>query len=828
MKTTKVLIPRRSGAEHKEGIALVIVLGMLSVLLIFGVAFSISMRTERFATRSFLDVVRARHLAQTALTKTLAEHITQEMQGRVYPSWDAFAAEYANAELAFFGDARMDFPTFSSIRWVPMSLRPAAAIYGVNDGGSWSGGVDWMELRDPLSGEFLGEYAFLVVNNSGLLDANHIGAREAETIPRLRGLVPGEIRAYGETNGLSVLPEINAPTLHIFRNVFLRFETIPELYYLTSTGVFTNQPGIGPTPPPLRTLSGAPPLGGSYADTLHVFSRYPRGFANADLTANTNVAYIGGRPENWVYASIASALEDDLSDNPDSLENAIPDIDAFIGVMHDYATDEYVRYPGPDNPDAQFNRISSMRVPMINEVVISNRLALTTHESGDGHVLHHFVYLTVETWHPFNQGTADRFEVRYGEAEGTPLTVNFDIPPYPGLNQPYQLLTDTDPITGAQVPTPSDFAPGPNSYQLSTFTYYADQRVNNEGGLPLPLGVPIPFETRYPLTEPIYVHYTGTDTPVPVDRVNGTWPAGTFALIASRALTPDGPPVTLGMQGASVNDPRINWDPANPAQWDTPQPTLGSFNEFTVVGAHTDEVPTGGTGPNDGMMYARSDRIRSVGELGFLLYDADRPWETIRLMEPDPQDTSRVLDRLTTYTNNIRQGLVNINTRQRHALKAALWTMPLDRYSTEYLPDVDTVTVGEAGQLADLIINATSSMPITNLSGMKELFSDSDLQTLFGAGFVDNKFHKESIVRNSIGLFGTRHNLFTIFVAARIFSDDYDPAADFGDRESFVQADQRAVAVVWRDPFQTRDSAGNATYQSWVQYFHWVTGALED
>jgi hypothetical protein len=75
---------------------------------------------------------------------------------------------------------------------------------------------------------------------------------------------------------------------------------------------------------------------------------------------------------------------------------------------------------------------------------------------------------------------------------------------------------------------------------------------------------------------------------------------------------------------------------------------------------------------------------------------------------------------------------------------------------------------------------------------------------------------------------GARHNLVTIFVAARVFVDGYDPDVNFNNREDFVASDQRAVAVVWRDPFRTADSIGSQTYETFIQYFHWITDALED
>jgi hypothetical protein len=172
--------------------------------------------------------------------------------------------------------------------------------------------------------------------------------------------------------------------------------------------------------------------------------------------------------------------------------------------------------------------------------------------------------------------------------------------------------------------------------------------------------------------------------------------------------------------------------------------------------------------------------------------------------------------------------MVNVNTRQTNALAAAFWQMPIDRFPSETIQDGRWLTDEMALAVASEIIGGE---PIANLSQLKsnlsQTFVDNQLREYDAA---NDKFVRESIVRNSLGLLGTRHNLFTIFVAARVFAENYDPnnAAHFQNREDFVLSDQRAVAVVWRDPFRTLDSARNQTYSSFVQYFHWLTGALED
>ena len=55
--------------NRRSGIALVMVLGVLSLMVLMAVSFAISMRTERVAAGNQLDTVRVRQLAQVGLVR---------------------------------------------------------------------------------------------------------------------------------------------------------------------------------------------------------------------------------------------------------------------------------------------------------------------------------------------------------------------------------------------------------------------------------------------------------------------------------------------------------------------------------------------------------------------------------------------------------------------------------------------------------------------------------------------------------------------------------------------------------------------------------------
>ncbi|HMP74006.1 MAG TPA: hypothetical protein PKE55_12155 [Kiritimatiellia bacterium] len=752
--------------------ALVIVLGLLSVLVIFSVAFSVSMRTERMATSAFLDVVKARHLAHTALNRVIGVHLHDEMRDEIYPAFEALGSGSQN-EIRLLGDGFMESPMV----FVPMDLRQAAFD---------ADNVGWVELRDN-NNNFFGEYAYLIVNNSGLLDGNVIGARESENNPRQRGTDPREIRFHPD-----ILDGLERSSLAQFRQIYGKFESVPEMYYLGSSGV------DGVMPPFTQRGGGQAPTSGSYVNSMHVFSRVPYGTAGVALRENTDLAFIGGDPGAWDRGAIESALSD--LEQP----GQIPNLTAFIDALYDYADEGYVPHPEGDEA-RQFRRFSAKPVPMINEVIVSNSLQMVV--EGTQTVLLHRTYINVETWFPFpNDPDNAEFSVRLSQPPSYPQVS----PPYPEFQNPGTLVSGPEPPTF----NPNDG----NGYNVTTFVYQQRQEVFGEGQPPY-AGGQGSFAVRLVLEGDIEVTYNGAV----VDKVFGPWGGNDFRLVGQRPVLAVGEPARgIDTQARAVNDPRINWNPQDNSQWrGVSPPTPGDRNNATII------APASSSDELD-FMYARRGPILSVGEVGYLLYDSSKPWQTVRLLGQNPSIGSELINRLTLLqpSDYPRRGLVNLNSLQTNAIAASIWEMPLERYPGG---SITRVSVNQARGFANQLITSTlNNGTMTNLSHLAERLTEANVDGIFGT--ANDKFTRESVIRNSLGLWTTRHNLFTIFLAARTFAQSYDPSngAHRNNRANFVTAEQRAVAVVWRDPLITTDQAGNDTNQSIIQFFHWFSGAFGD
>lgn len=319
-------------------------------------------------------------------------------------------------------------------------------------------------------------------------------------------------------------------------------------------------------------------------------------------SASTNIAYIGGDPAAWNIPAIQTALAD-VSPDP------IPDLTAFIAALYDYADSDLLPYGGTDAE--RFERIGAEPVPMINEIIVSNAFRLVG-PPGASNNLEHYVYVTVETWLPFPAGSASpEFQV---VMSGTPFCTVLPISP----DWPLALQSSPPPIQHAG-----------HDYKLSTFVF---SHLATVAGYPPSslLGV------RVILSNAVVIQQMGAA----VDCVNPGWPVITFQVVGpAPPLIVDGPAVPLGQPvGASANDPRINWDSSSIGQWDRAAATPGQPN-----------VTLSGPSNSVGFMYATTNTngIVSVAELTNVLYSAAKPWTTVTLVAPDPDETWRIRNQLT-------------------------------------------------------------------------------------------------------------------------------------------------------------------------------------
>lgn len=166
-------------SNGREGVAILIVIAMLSTLMLAATAFSISMRVERKGAANYRHSVMARHLLWASLSKAMRVLDESMDDGRadfdVYPDWTVGATKVealASVGTPLEGQyVRARVLTDKSLDYVPGSLWPDIKavipywdhVYSYNKPGAGGGRV------------VNGRCAYVIANVSGLLDGNMVG-----------------------------------------------------------------------------------------------------------------------------------------------------------------------------------------------------------------------------------------------------------------------------------------------------------------------------------------------------------------------------------------------------------------------------------------------------------------------------------------------------------------------------------------------------------------------------------------------------------------------------------------------------------------------------
>lgn len=212
--------------SSRSGMALVIVLGLISLLIISSVTFAILMRVERASSANARNTMMARQIVKSALYNSIAT-ISANIGDAAYPEWydsnkpekpywkmystktDKALGKKEGREIHFWKDtfgsidhnigtspegarAPALIMTYSAERYLPYAIRHRAYARAMSEGGKSTGGVsgiapEWIPVAtdaDDVSKEgdsdlnnnasknqnIVGRYAFMAFNTTGYLD----------------------------------------------------------------------------------------------------------------------------------------------------------------------------------------------------------------------------------------------------------------------------------------------------------------------------------------------------------------------------------------------------------------------------------------------------------------------------------------------------------------------------------------------------------------------------------------------------------------------------------------------------------------------------------
>lgn len=760
----------------KEGVALVIVLGLLSVLTILAVAFAVSMRVERLAARNAAHAVRAEHLTQVALVRAVTE-INKDVAGSVYPEWAALGSTGSdNAPSLLTGEAKRAIPT---------------ALYEGDAASEGSMQAQWIDIESTPGSETVmhGRIAYLALNASGLIDPNYAGGEKDEE------------RGYTNVCDMDIagMPDVdNDGNFFDEREERVRSETVAEM---------GAHPGL------------QSPIGHFYPYSLDIDrDQY---FDPEDLAAlGTEDAPDVLKPKFYLN-SITNY--DCYNDDPDlgkyeadgrfmsEFWNPLRQLLAEAGMERpDDVAWNFVnwldedRVPQSKDGDPWAHTEGGEGIPLFNEIVLTDQ----------GGMLGAFKYkYEVELWFPFSPTKVEQSDDLYVQLAAWDM-------PHPQTGPPSYSRNAKNILEDGMKPTA----------ELEEQIEYMEYETDSEF---------LTFEFDVEMTEPMsetnclwfmgrVVVKRGGDV-IPIEQASGPsgkWRPGNGGdWVNDRQYYPQ----AFYQTGIwTVDDPRSNGKRGDWQSEDTE--TLGAINgrcdPWSISpGNWRCGIP----------IYVKDGPMHTIGEVGYIYRSNVVPgqpgrWDTINLMHADKG--AYLLDRMTVRdpkAPNAAKGLININSQHREVLTALFYHM-LVGYTAKN-PDKPKqekrlpLPEENAGRIADKLIERSSKEPFISFRDVFREVGGTALQEggpialecrnagvaaiPGGDGRVPSDKFLEDPFRQIADMISFRHNLFNIICVAQVYAPEKNE-----DGQYEIVAEKRALATVYRDSY---------TGHTFTRSFKWLS-----
>jgi len=162
-----------------RGAALLVVIGLISLLLISTMAFSVLMSIERSAASNYRHSVQARQLLYAGLAQAISD-IDASVGDDAYPPWTTTNYVIGTHSYKYMQDVRQSMDTTvttanvcpakvlsaEAMKYIPKSLYPAMQTVI----------PEYLSFAVTAAGQSytVGRYAYVAANVSGLLDANTV------------------------------------------------------------------------------------------------------------------------------------------------------------------------------------------------------------------------------------------------------------------------------------------------------------------------------------------------------------------------------------------------------------------------------------------------------------------------------------------------------------------------------------------------------------------------------------------------------------------------------------------------------------------------------
>jgi hypothetical protein len=811
---------RKSRDESRRGVALIIVLGFLSLMIIMAVAFLTQARIERLVSGMTLDAMRGRQLLRTGMNAAMNDYSTFLWdESLIVPSLledQVFTSVPPNPPSRMDGrtltDDNISLLTGEVYDWIPRKyLLDPVSMQMVSN-------AQWILIReDPTDGHsrILGRYAYVCFDMSGGIDANLIARTEGVAEQDARSFTNRSRRSVRDVPMGKLEETISASEFKRLRKGWKGFDSLYSLIKLTD-GIYIDgqsdfssgdDVAIGQYPSSIRwneeRIEKTMTLDSEKVSDLGPFSlsayrggRYDRGAATWDKPVVMNDA------TDWV--ALLNPLDHQFALQANSWIQ-----DAIYDYTHDTDVPRRMGYPSPKN------------IPMFNEFGVTYTLTEAPDPvNGLGFSLYNLVVtLDFEFWYPFpsadNEG-AGTFSV-------TAPTVAVGRTPAPGA--PTQIFirgifrgSAGVVFVASGAATPSSPAMtvdakwnGGQPYVASPASITYTIPLTEITGAPLVSAQPLWIQSLN-VTQPIQMMGSGVADEIPVDI--------SFAAVPQLLSTMPSQSFTL-----EATDPRLNYQTG---QWITPTTAkpfpvvMGDMNSW-----YTDETASRRLADREGMaLYCRNGEMETPAELGFI--SNGKEFGSIDLCTSEGVELLSNLVGTNVYsqlqTNNwvvYTNGTINPNTRSTNVLASAFIGL-----SAEEVPHQDpsrirawdtdperSISEGLAVSLAEhiLVESDVASLPLaerfenafqagSDWARIPAMQVEKDLSASL------NNHQRESLIRNTWGLFSPDNGLFTAVVIAQPIKEGPAEVGIWDEEEDRIVGERRAVALIWRDPFKTGNS----------------------
>lgn len=764
-------------ARAERGVALLLTLGILSLLLIVAMSFAFSTRTERMAAGVNADIVKARLLCESGL---------EQVMGAIRAACAANPTVYPGTR--FFADPG-DFAGGNTNPWRGRRYLPSMGFYSVIDVESslavdmgtctftplWPiipSGVNkasYTNIYDTT--ELIGRLAYVVIDNAGMIDPGAVvsaTANEALGQETVLGRNPQEIQ-------LGAIPGISAGVADGFRSSMPANGRWYSYYHMART-LSPASSGTGANPSDwescLATLAPQSKSIEAWRETPTMDTDYCR----LDLSnTNWNAATVAGIKANpatiydgtattstsipWLATLKESVTAADMSNQVAA--NLIDYCDANGTATTDFALANWPNWPlNPafiNPPTASYCGLEN--APYINEIAIS----VTHTEPGPGT---HNLTINIQVELANIYSTANAPSIIVALKFGAPLPPpSVPTPPW-GYN----------PMSGTTTLLPGlPLAVAANSYGVTAVQQLQCAWGGAPGSPLLPLNI---SDIR------IWLIPQGLMAPVPILDFASIGGFAPYAALAVGATV---------FADAEASDPRCN---GRPQDWTrtgfaiAAPSTIGAINSAAVPSGRARDDTETVADPKDGLSTAfiRNAPPQSLWELGCI--HRGEPWRTLNLRRFNNTATAatdkfydngdaNILDQVKLSNDNERRGYVNMNSPQAIVWRTLLNGLSAGGSELGFKVGCTYASPGTTGAVmtqAQISSMAAAILAINGTDGGSAQINRGALalapQLSDGSVVTQNTNRiQEEIIGKLAGLLTTRSNYFTALLVGQSVKD---------------------------------------------------------